>query len=64
MGRRDLLVDICLHTRNAGLKLCMVLGQNYQQRDFRLVFEQNSHQLGVDAHHIHLCFQARMSDQS
>ena len=27
-------------------------------------FEQSSHQLGFVAHHIHLCFQARMSDES
>ncbi len=27
-------------------------------------FEQNSHQLGFVAHHIHLCFQARMFDES
>ena len=39
-------------------------GPNYQQRDLRLFFEQNSHQLGFVAHHIHLCFQARMSDES
>ena len=37
---------------------------NYQQQDIRLFFEQNSHQLGFVAHHIHLCFQARMSDES
>ena len=41
-----------------------VLGPNYQQRDLRHFFEQNSHQLGFVAHHIHLCFQARMSDES
>ena len=27
-------------------------------------FEQNSHELGFAAHHIHLCSQARMSDES
>ena len=37
---------------------------NYQQQNIRLFFEQNSHQLGFVAHHIHLCFQARMSDES
>ena len=26
--------------------------------------DQNSHQPGFVAHHIHLCFQARMSDES
>jgi len=41
-----------------------VFGPNYQQRDIRLFFEQNSHQLGFVAHHIHLCSQARMSDES
>ncbi len=41
-----------------------LFGPNYQQRDLRLFFEQNSHQLGFVAHHIHLCFQARMSDES
>ena len=40
-----------------------LFGPNYQQRDIRLFFEQNSHQLGFVAHHIHLCFQARMSDE-
>jgi len=40
---------------------CQVL---YKQRDTRLFFEQNSHQLGFVAHHIHLCFQTRMSDES
>ncbi len=28
------------------------------------LFLQHSHQLGFVAHHIHLCFQARMSDES
>ena len=42
----------------------LLFGPNYQQRDIRLLFEQNSHQLGFVAHHIHLCFQARMSDES
>jgi len=32
-----------------------LFGPNYQQRDLRLFFEQNSHQLGFVAHHIHLC---------
>ena len=41
-----------------------LLGPNYQQRVIRLFFEQNSHQLGFVAHHIHLCFQAWMSDES
>jgi len=41
---------------------CHISSPNYQQRDLRLFFEQNSHQLGFVAHHIHLCFQARMSD--
>ena len=41
-----------------------LFGPNYQQRDIRLFFEQNAHQLGFVAHHIHLCFQARMSDES
>ncbi len=41
-----------------------LFGPNYQQRDIRLFFEQNSHQLGFVAHHIHLCFQARISDES
>ena len=41
-----------------------LFGPNYQQRDIRLFFEQNAHQLGSVAHHIHLCFQARMSDES
>jgi hypothetical protein len=41
-----------------------LFGPNYQQRDLRLIFQQNSHQLGFVAHHIHLCFQARMSDKS
>lgn len=27
-------------------------------------FEQNPHQIGFVAHHIHLCFLARMSDES
>ncbi len=40
-----------------------LFGPNYQQRDIRLFFEQNSHQLGFVAHQIHLCFQARMSDE-
>ncbi len=39
-------------------------GPNYQQRDIRFFFEQNSHQVAHVAHHIHLCFQARMSDES
>ena len=29
-----------------------------------LLYLQKSHQLGFVAHHIHLCFQARMSDES
>ncbi len=37
---------------------------NYQQRDIRLFVQQNSHQLGIVAHHIHLCFQAKMSGES
>ncbi len=43
-----------------------LFGPNYQQRDIliRLSVEQNSHHLGFVAHHIHLCFQARMSDES
>jgi len=41
-----------------------LFGPNYQQRDLRLFFEQNSHQLGFVAHHIHLCFQARMPGES
>ena len=41
-----------------------LFGPSYQQRDMKLFFEQNSHQLGFVAHHIHLCFQARMSDES
>ena len=41
-----------------------LFGPNYQQRDLRVFFEQNSHQLGFVAHHIRLCFQARMSDES
>ena len=40
-----------------------LLSPKYQQRDIRLFFKQNSHQLGLVAHHIHLCFQARMSDE-
>ncbi len=32
--------------------------------DNRLLLEQDSHQLDVLAHHIHLCFQASMSDES
>ena len=39
-------------------------GANYQQRDIRLFLEQNSHQLDSVAHHIHLCCQARISDES
>ncbi len=36
-----------------------------QSQYLNLLFtEQNSHQLGFVAHHIHLCFQARMSDES
>ena len=41
-----------------------LFGSNYQQRDIRLFFEQNGHQLGFVAPHIHLCFRARMSDES
>ena len=41
-----------------------LFGPNYQQRNIRLFFEQNAHQLDFVAHHIHLCFQARMSDES
>ncbi len=41
-----------------------LFGPNYQQRDISPIFQQNSHQLGFVAHHIHLCFQARMSDES
>jgi len=38
-----------------------LFGPHNQQRDTRLFSQQNSHQLGFVAHHIHLCFQARMS---
>ncbi len=41
-----------------------LFGPSYQQRVIRLFFEQKTHQLGFFAHHIHLCFQARMSDES
>ena len=41
-----------------------LFGPNYQQWDLRLFFEQNSHQVDFVAHHIHLCFQARTSDES
>ncbi len=41
-----------------------LFGPNYQHRDIRPFFKQNSHQLGFVAHHIHLCVQARMSDES
>ena len=41
-----------------------LFGPNYQQRDIRLFFAQNALQLGFVAHHIHLCFQAGMSDES
>ena len=41
-----------------------LFGSNYQQRDIRLFFKQNSHQLVFVAHHSDLCFQARMSDES
>ncbi len=41
----------------------LLFGPNYQRRDIRL-FEQNSHQLAFVAHHIHLCFQARVYDES
>ena len=34
----------------------LLFGPDYQQWDIRLFFEQNSH--------IHLCFQARISDES
>ena len=39
-------------------------GHNYQQRDLRRFFKQNSHQLGCVAHQIHLCIQGTMSDES
>ena len=41
-----------------------LFGPNYQQRDIGLSFEQNARQLGFVTHHIHLCFQARMSNES
>ena len=37
---------------------------NYQLRHPRLISKKNSHQLAFVAHHIHLCFQARMFDES
>lgn len=37
---------------------------NFHQRDIRLFFEANNDQLHLVARHIHLCFQARMSDES
>ena len=39
-------------------------GSNHPQQDLGRFFEQNSHQLAVVAHHIHLCFQARVCDES
>ena len=48
----------------ASLEVSTLFGPNYQQRDIRLFSEQNSHQLDFVAHHIQLCFQARMSDES
>ena len=40
------------------------LAQTTDNRTLYFFFEQNSHQLGSVAHHIHLCFQARMADES
>ena len=34
------------------------------QRSVRLVLERNADQMPLVAHHIHLCFHARMSDES
>ena len=47
-------------------QLLSLFGPNYQQRDIRLLSEQilNTYQLGLMAHHIHLCYQARMSNES
>jgi len=65
----------CLRKVASSLRVCCVLniirgqhfslfGPNYQQRDLRLFFEQNPHQVGFVAHHIHLCFQPGCLDES
>ena len=41
-----------------------LFGPSFHQRDIRLFFEANSDQLPLVARHIHLCFQARKSDES
>ena len=47
-------------------QLLSLFGPNYQQRDIGLLFEQilNADRFDFMAHHIHLCFQARMSIES
>ena len=41
-----------------------LFGPIYQQRSIRLFLEHDYCQLGFVAHHIHLCFQARMSEST
>ena len=41
-----------------------LFGSAFHQRDIRLFFEANTDQLPLVARHIHLCFQARKSDES
>ena len=43
---------------------CSLFGPGYQLRDIRFFCKQNSQQLALIAHHIHLCFQARTCDES
>ena len=41
-----------------------LFGSAFHQRDIRLFFEANADQLSLVATHLHLCFQARKSDES
>ena len=65
----------CLHTDRHLCQCIVVMSLLHETMHFEMVccpsgyamnvfFEQNSHQLGIVAHHIHLCFQPRMSDES
>ena len=49
---------IALFTASSGRNTLLYLVQSTNSRTFRLSFEQNAHQFGFVAHHIHLCFQA------
>ena len=53
-----------LFTASVEVSTFRYLAQTTNDRDTRLFIEQNFHQLGSVAHRIHLCCQARMSDES